>query len=279
MRQLMVLALIAVVLRGQSAFGTLIIILPANSGVVVAADTRQVFRETPCDGLTKIIRPKNRKNTLVLIAGTPIVFLWDRPPKKPCEYLRRVKPSLDIGATVVRSLDKRARDVLSEDEVRRIAHESFADVSAFDRAQRGHHPLDYYITHTGFQVNIVGYDAKNATVLIGGFGIYVDSAGAPQLRHNTPFYKLSTMDKWGYKLLGEREFAKKYVQAPLEMAAVEGKPVGQATLKNMKSAALKYIIAAEKAASSTMEVEHVDDIGGAVDVATITEKGIQIDRH
>lgn len=270
MKRFLVLALVAVVLTRQAAFGTLFVVVPANGGFVVAADTRNVFVNTNCDGVTKIFHPKQRRNTVVLAAGTPFVVQFDKPPNHPCEYMKSGPRMLDIPRLVSMRLDARKNDVLSKSEVNRIANDSFLKVKAFDRANRKVQPLKYYIGF-GFQVAIVSYDEKHATVLMGAFAVHVDSKGTPELMTNTSFYRGSKADKLEIKLFGEKDFGSKYVRTPDQMEAIRGKPIGQVSLTDATSAALQYIIEAEKPAEP--------DIGGPIDVATITRDGVQIKRH
>lgn len=251
------------------------VLVPANGGFVVAADTRSVFFHATCDGVTKIVRPKQRRNTVVLAAGTPIVTRIDKPPSHPCEYQKLGPRTLDIPRLVSMRLDATKNGVLSEAEVNRIAKDSFLAVKAFDQEHRKLHPLNYYIG-IGFQVDIVSYDEKHATVLIGGFAVNVDSTGTPELWMNTPFYRLSKTDKLGMMVVGERDFASQYVHTA-EMQAILGKPIGQVSLTDAVSAALKYIIDGEKAAETVKEA--LADIGGPIDVATVTSAGVQIKRH
>lgn len=275
MKRLLVLALVAVVLIRQPAFGTLMVVVPANGGFVVAADTRSVFVNTVCEGGTKIVRPKQRKNTVVLVAGTPIVIRFDKPPSHPCEYERSGPRMLDIPRLISKRLDATKNEVLSDAEVNRIANESFLEVKAFDQLNGKLHPLNYYIG-IGFQVDIVSYDEKHATVLLGGFAVNVDSNGTPELWNNTPFNRLSKADRLGIMVVGDKDFARKYIHTA-QMQAILGKPIGQVSLTDATSAALKYVMDGEKFAETEKE-EHAD-IGGPIDVATITKTGVQIKRH
>jgi hypothetical protein len=276
MKRFLVLALVAVVVNRQAALGTLMVIVPANGGVVAAADTRSVFVGTACDGATKIVRPKRRKNTMVLVAGTPTVIGFDKRPSHPCEYMKSGPRMLDIPHLISMLLDAKKNDLLSETEVNGIAIDSLSEVKAFDQTHRHLHTLDYYIGRVGFQVDIVSYDEKHETVLVGGFAVYVDSTAMPKLLNNTPFYRLSKPDKLGMMVNGERDFASKYIRTP-EMIAILGKPIGQVSLTDATSAALQYITDGEKAAETVKEPGVY--IGGPIDVATITKAGIQIKRH
>ena len=211
----------------------------------------------------------------MLAAGTPIVLRFDKPPSHPCEYMKSGPRMLDIPRLVSMRLDATENDVLSEAEVNRIANDSFSEVKAFEQVNRKLHPLNYYIG-IGFQVDIVSYDKKHATVLIGGFAVRVDSTGTPELLNNTPFYQLSEADKLGIMVVGEQDFAFQYIRTA-QIQAILGKPIGQVSLTDATSAALQYIIDGEKSAE-TMKESHVD-IGGPIDIATITGAGIQRKRH
>jgi hypothetical protein len=275
-KRFLVLTLVAVVFNRQAGFGTLFVVVPANGGFVVAADTRGVFVNTVCDGVRKIVRPKQRRNTVVLAAGTATVFGYDKPPSHPCEYMKSGPRMLDITRLVSMRLDARKNDVLSDAEVNKIANDSFLEVKAFDRAHRNLYPLNHYI-EIGFQVAIVSYDEKHATVLFGAFAVHVDSKGTPELKTNTPFYRLSKADKLEIKTFGETDFASKYIQAPDQMQAIRGKLIGQVSMTDAASVALKYIIEAEKSAETVNEPQVY--IGGPIDVATTTRAGIEIKRH
>jgi hypothetical protein len=274
-KRFLVLASIAVVFNRQAAFGTLMVVVPANGGFVVAADTRTVFVNTACDGATKIVHPKQRRNTVVLAAGTPAVIRFDKPPSRPCEYLKSGPRMLDIPRLVSMRLDAIKNDILSEAEVNRIANDSFLEVKAFEQRNRKLHPLNYYIG-IGFQIDIISYDEKHATVLIGGFAVRVDSTGTPELLKNTPFCRLSKADKLEMMVVGDKDFAHQYIRTT-QMQAILGKPIGQVSLTDATSAALQYIIDGEKATEAMKEPDV--GIGGPIDVATITRAGIQIKRH
>jgi hypothetical protein len=275
MKRFLVLALVAVVLNRQAAFGTLMIVVPANGGFVVAADTRIFFLHTACDGVTKIVRPKQRKNTLVLAAGTPIVTRLGKTPSHPCEYQKSQPRSLDIPRLVSMRLDATKNGALTEAEVNKIAQDSFLAVKAFDQEHRKLHPLNYYLG-IGFQIDIVSYDEKHSTVLIGGFAVNVDSTGKPELWKNTPFYQLSKTDKLGTMTVGEEDFALKYIHTA-QLYAIREKPIGQVSLTDAASAALQYITDGEKAAETVKEPGI--HIGGPIEVATVTKAGVQLKRH
>jgi hypothetical protein len=270
----LVLALAAVVFTWQAAFGTLIVSVPANGGFVAAADTRVVFVDTVCDGVRKIVQPTKRRNTVVLVGGTATVVRFGKTPNHSCEYMKSGPRMLDIPSLISMRLDATENDVLSEAEVNSIANDSFLAVKEFDQVNKKLYPLNHYIG-IGFQVDIVSYDEKQATVLVGDFAVKVDSTGTPQLL-NLPFIRLSTTDKLAFVVTGARHFAKTYIRTA-EMQAIVGKPIGQVSLTDATSAALKYIIDGEKLAKTVKEPDIY--IGGPIDVATVTKAGIRIKRH
>jgi hypothetical protein len=272
-KRLLVLALVTV-FNWQSAFGTLIVSVPANGGFVVAADTRAVFVDTICDGGTKIVRPRKRRNTVVLIGGTATILRFDKPPSDPCEYMKSGPRMLDIPRLISLQLDTTENGVLSEAEVNRIANDSFLKVKAFDRAHRELHTLNHYMG-VGFQVDILSYDEKHATVLVGDFAVKVDSVGTPQLL-DLPFHRFSKADKLAIVVTGARYFAATYIRT-VEMKAIVGKPISSVSLTDATCAALKYIVDGEKLAKTLKELNV--EIGGPIDVATITSAGITIKRH
>jgi hypothetical protein len=273
MKRFLVLVLVAVFNR-QAALATLIVSVPANGGFVVAADTRAVFLDTVCDGVRKIVQPQKRRNTVVLAAGTATVFRFDKTPSHPCEYMKSGPRILDIPHLISMRLDETKNGVLSEAEVNNIANESFSEVKAFDQANRNLHPLNYYMG-IGFQIDIVSYDGNTSTVLIGDFGVKVDSTGTPQL-FMMPFNRLSRADKLAIVITGHKSFARKYVHTA-QMQAIFEKTIDQVSLTDATSAALRYIADAEKSVKTAKEPGIY--IGGPIDVATITKAGIQIKRH
>jgi hypothetical protein len=285
-RFLVVLVLVAVVFNRQFAFGTLIIVVPANGGVVIAADTRSVFMNTECETETKILRPHKRSTVAVLISGTPVVLKLPAKdakhpceyvtPKHPCQYLKSAPKIMDLVQVILSRLDaKPTNTVLSEEEVSAIAKDTFAAVQTFDDNHRKCHPLNFYLG-IGVQVDFVSYDAKHATVLIGGFAIPVNEDGKAELWNNTKFSQLSMQMPLGVMVNGDKEFASAYVHTA-ELQAILQKPIGDVSIAVASSAALKYISDAEKAAEVVKE-EHAE-IGGPIDVATITRTGIQIKRE
>ncbi len=213
---------------------------------------------------------------MVLSAGKSAVTPFDKPPDHPCEYMKSMPRKLDIDRLVSMRLDATPNDILSEAEVNKIANDSFQAVKAFDEAHRKLHPLDAYIG-VGFQVDIVSYDEKHKTVLLGGFAVHVDSNGTPALWRNTPFQRLSEADRLGIMVVGDRDFAAKYIHTA-QMQAILGKSIGQVSLADATSAALNYVVDGEKSSEIVKDDPH-SPIGGPIDVATITRAGIHIKRH
>jgi hypothetical protein len=274
MKRFLVLALVAVVFNRRAAFGTLIVSVPAKGGIVVAADTRVVFVDTVCDDVRKIVQPARRKNTLVLIGGTATVIRFGKTPNHSCGYMKSGPRMLDIPRLISMRLDATENDTLSEAEVNSIANDSFLAVKEFGQVNRKLYPLNHYIG-TGFEVDIVSYDEKHETVLVGDFAVAVDPTGTPKLL-NLPFIRWSTTDKLAFVLTGQRGFARKYIRTA-QMEAIAGKPIGQVSLKDARAAALQCIIDGENAAETVKEPGIY--IGGPIDVATITKAGIRVERH
>jgi hypothetical protein len=277
------LVLLSNICQGQvSAAGTLVAVVPANGGIIIAADTRTTvpaITQTYCDGRPKLFVPSKRKNIVVFETGAGIQSPpWRVEPPDICGYVRETTPILDINTFIVQQLETNRKQVLTQTEMQVIAEQCVSRVVDFART----YSLKPYFGQNMFRAVIVSYDAKRETGLLGSFVVMLDSSGKPMLGEVQwhEFVKAHrTSDD--VKLFGETEYVDEYVSklgqsflGPCK--ALTGKTVSQTSLADAKSAALSIITATEETAKS---VPPPHGIGGPIDVATITKRGTVLERH
>ena len=294
--QFLGLVLVATFCQGQvPTRGTLVAIVPANRGIIVAADTRQTVpidthlsllgsvTQTYCDGRTKLFVPKLRKRTVVFQTGNGLQLpLFGALPLDICGYLRSTPPILDIANFLVQQVDAKPKQVLTQTEIREIAEHCVAEVMEFARKYEAIHPLNQFLGQDMFRGNIVSYDVKHKTGLLGSFSIRVDSLGTPVVGE-VQWHEFWQADKVIKDLfrVGETDYVDQYVlklgQPSLgPYNALSTKIVSQTSLSDATSAALSLITATEE---TTKSVTPPHGIGGPIDVATITKTGTVLERH
>lgn len=279
-----VLVLLATLCQGQvPAGGTLVAVVPANGGIIVAADTRSTVAQTYCDGQAKLFVPRLRKRTVVFQTGQGLQLpLSGALPVDLCRYLRSTSPLLDIANFLVHQLDAKPKQVLTQTETQEIAGHCVSEVIEFAHKNEALHPLNPYLGQDMFRAAIVSYDATRETGLLGSFIIRVDSLGAPVLGEVQwrEFLKADKTDD-DVNSYGETEYVGQCVYKLSQQflgpyKALSSKTVSQISLSAATSAALSLITAAEETAKS---VTPPYGIGGPIDVATITRKGTVLVRH
>lgn len=93
-----------------SAHATLVAVVPARDGLVVAADSRFTFMGSACDGAFKIIAPERPLRTIAFVTGDSIFVAPAPAGENPCHYLSTAPRLLDMGAVVKAYLDRGSND-------------------------------------------------------------------------------------------------------------------------------------------------------------------------
>jgi hypothetical protein len=278
-------ALLTTFCQGQVfSRGTLVAVVPANGGIVVAADTRTTVAQTDCDGNAKLFVPKLRKNTVVFQTGEGLQLpsFGARQPVDICAYIRSTPPLLDIANFLVQQVDAKPKQVLTETEIQEIAAHCVSKVIEFAHKYESVHPLNRYLGQNMFRAAIVSYDVKHETGLLGSFILLVDSMGAPALG-KVEWHEFLKTDKTSDDLnyFGETEYVEQSVyrlgqRFLTPYKALFGKTVRHTSLSDATSAALSLITATEEIAKI---VKPPSGIGGPIDVATLTKTGTALERH
>jgi hypothetical protein len=276
--------LLSALCHGQvSAGGTLVVVVPANGGIIVAADTRSTVGGVYCDGVEKLSIPKLRKNTAVFETGEGIQLPprgHSQPLDDICRYAKSATPLLDMRAFLVQRVDAKPNEVLTKIEMQEIAQESLSKVMEYAHKYETSHPLAVYLGQDMFRAGIVSYDLKREIGSFGTFVVRIDDHGIPVLG-DVDWNEFPKSEKIFVFYLGETEYVNQYVLSSAQQTlnsynALTGKTVLQTSLSDAISAALSLITATEE---TTKIMQPPTGIGGPIDVITITEKGAVLERH
>jgi hypothetical protein len=152
--------------RGALApHGTLVLMVPFNGGLVVAADGRQtVFNRIFCDGTAKIIET-TRPRTIATVTGNGVVVDYPHPVRdeKMCDYIKDAPRIFDIEAVVKRFLDQNSGSLASLN-LEPLVQLCLGEIIKLDRSLPGF--LAKFLGTTMFQVVLAGYDAETKTSVV-----------------------------------------------------------------------------------------------------------------
>jgi hypothetical protein len=264
------------------AGGTIITVIPASGGMVVASDTRTSLTEKLyCDGHAKLIVPRSRKRTVVFYTNDGLQTK-EQPTSDICAYLKSTSPLLDINQFLAQQVDTKKREErLSLGEVQQIAERCRLEVVRFAR-ENGPNALKQYSGSVMFRAAIVNYDVKDDKGLLGSFAIRVNSVGNPSIADST-YLEFAHTDKAIPENFGETDYVRKNAYDINKLSAscvAQLNPpitVSRLTLADAKCAALSLIKAVVQFAKTAPPPGNT--IGGRVDVATITKTGVRIEPH
>lgn len=264
------------------AGGTLVVLVPAGAGIVLAADTRYTLGQTYCDGNAKLFVPKLRKNTIVFDTGAGLLFPLNKAHQvvDPCAYMKSTNPELDIPRFLLNQIDAAPKRILSQTEIEGIGRRCVAAIKTYAEKHQAAHPLDSLIGQHMFRAGIASYDAEHEMGLVGTFTVLVDAHGTPML-DDVVWRQILKSDKVQVKKFGETEYVERYVISSGQKLlspynALADKIVSQTSLVDATSAAVSLIAATEETAKM---IKPPTGIGGPIDVATITKMGAVLERH
>lgn len=268
-----------------STVGTLVAVVPANGGIITAADTRETVAGIYCDGQPKLLVPHKRKNTIVFETGQGTQLPLSKGARLPvdiCAYVKSTRPLLDIAEFIVEEVDAKPNVLLTGRETHVIAEHCVSKVTEYAYKYKAISPLKSYLSKDMFRAVIVSYDPKRETGLLGSFVIRVDSSGKPLLDGEI-WHEFLNAEKASDDLqyFGEVKYVDQYVfklgqKSLAPFRTLFTKTVSQTTLSDATSAALSLITASEETAKI---VTPPNGIGGPIDVATITKMGVALERH
>lgn len=133
-----------------------------------------------------------------------------------------------------------------------------------------------------FQAVIVNFDAKHGVGLVGYFSVAVNSSERPVvIRVGLHEFLKSNKSLDAMFLFGESDYANEYVprlgkQFLGPFLEIREKTVYRTSVKEAGAAALSFLVATEESAKIKKPTY---GIGGPVDLATITNAGVTVERH
>jgi hypothetical protein len=162
------------------AGGTLIILIPTSSGLVIAADSRiTIFPNDGsgllyCDNIFKIAEIQGRERTALFLTGYSTVWDFSNVPLgEVCRYVGQGNGKFDAGGIAKRFLEHSPADI--------DAVGSLPDGLSEATRQFIQSNPDDYAARRGlqlFQVGIASYDFDLKKSQIRSFSVDMDSAGA-----------------------------------------------------------------------------------------------------
>jgi hypothetical protein len=203
--------------RGAVAsHGTLVVVVPFNHGLVVAADGRQtLFNRIYCDGTAKIIET-TRPRTIAAVTGNGVVVDYPHPvpDEQMCSFIKDAPRIFDIEAVVRRFLDSSSGSLQSLN-LEPLMEQCLGEVIKLDRSLPGF--LVKFLGTTMFQVVLAGYDAETSTSVIRTFSGRIERDGRFVFQFNEDkTYSPETTADW--LTFGEADYFNAHVLGP------EGQP-------------------------------------------------------
>jgi hypothetical protein len=159
--------------------GTLVVFIPSNSGLVIAADKRRSPRGVFCDGVRKILIPKRPQHTAVVVTGfvTMQEIPDDIPDSKLCAYLAETPAPVDFGRIALDFLESQNSPINRLDG-QALTDQIFHDIAPFLSAGN---LREVHGTRVA-QIIFAGFDPSVMKSTILAFGIDIDQAGAFRLQ-------------------------------------------------------------------------------------------------
>ena len=156
---------------------TLVLMVPFNHGLIVAADGRQtVFNKIYCDGVAKIIEPTKPVRAVAAVTGNGVVVDYPHPvpDDQMCDYIKKAPRVFDIEQVVQRFLDASSGPLRSQN-LQPLVQLCLGEVVKLDKALPGF--LAKFLGSTMFQVVLAGYDAETNTSVIRAFSGQIERDG------------------------------------------------------------------------------------------------------
>lgn len=256
----------------SSTGGTLVLAIPTNEGLVIAADRRTTPRGIYCDGVRKILVPKI-PGVAVFITGIATMSDMSKiPDDRLCEELSKTPAPVDFGRATVAFIEKQAAP-LTQLDGQLLTEALFAEVRPY---------ID------GGQLRSILGQQRVTTILIAGFdhGTNVSRIWQFWVNYTGPVYfqlqplplrTFSLDDKPDIVPFGENEYYVDNVLAGVgrqfvseDVHALNRKSsIAQVNAKEACDAGVSLIEAAMKAAEL---VKPPTGIGGGVDCALIGQQ-------
>ena len=200
---------ILALLLQSSASGTLVVLVPSASGLVIAADSRLSAAGTYCDNGYKIIEPRKPKSTVLAITGnSSFVEANNVPFNDLCQFLRTAPRLLDIGSLVKAYLERKGSPI-SKLQLADLSEQCAAALRQFQTE----HPSSLwpFDGREVFFVIIASYNASTKTATVVNFVVRIEAGThkiqADRLTQST----ISPKSKRDVLAFGETDYLNKHV--------------------------------------------------------------------
>lgn len=254
------------------AHATLVVVVPARDGLVIAADSRFTFMGAGCDGAFKILEPQRLGHTVAFVTGDSIFVAPPAVGTEPCSYLATAPRLLDLGAVVTAYLDRAGDDPEKMPQAGLAA----ACVRSVLRFQ-GKYPaaLRGYRGRELASVVVASYDPARGAATIRHFAIRIDARTGRAEASRGSEMTLGAGSARGVWIYGETEYVNRRVYrgpgrrfldpATLSFLDVRGL-TGEVTVERAEAVAGNVI----RAASREAEIDPPPSgIGGQIRVVVV----------
>jgi hypothetical protein len=256
-----------------AASGTLVVMVPSNDGLVVAAESRSTVGQKYCDTAFKIVEPARPPRTVITVTGNGIYYP-DPGPGVPdlCAYISRAPRLLDIERVVREYLEKQNRDIGTL-RMEEVAKQCVDAVKAFGMSWPG--VLRAYSGREMFSVAMAAYNPASRTATVLNFVVRITAATLdPEAARiaRKEFTGISPREDFEF---GETDYliqnvyrgaGRKFLDKETIAFFQAGKTVSQTSLQEAQAVAVNII---EAASRTTELVTPPNGIGGPIDVVLL----------
>jgi hypothetical protein len=259
-----------------SVRGTLVVMVPSNAGLVVAADRRtSPEKGIDCDNQVKIFDPTRPSHMVLAVTGTPILLRSSTEPVplgRICEYINNAGRVLDINKVAMEFLEASRAETMEAVDMRALARQCI-EATRTGLAQDGiklHVPRMQEM----FSVVIGSYDPRSGYSAVRSFVVGLTEELAPVLVR-TFDRKAGPHDHQRYWAFGEtdylnrqvvRGFGRRYLSPATTRFYTTRRPVRDVSVDSARALAVELI---EAAARTAAVVPAPGGIGGPIDVVLV----------
>jgi hypothetical protein len=257
--------------------GTLIVVIPATDGLVIASDTRSTTAGAACDGNSKIALPTRPELSFVAASGTSSWIearypLWAHDP---CgDLAKNGIVFFDSKKTVVEFIES-AGKLISELDLKAVSDRLISEILAVNTKYSGY--VQSFAGKQMFEIVVGQYDRvqRASTVRIFNLSLSTDLKIKADVVLDRTF---TDNDPASVVMSGQVDDVHAYVLKPggtyipdswTKLLAL--KTVGGVTSSRANNVAIDVIAAATKAAEIVPELRH--GIGGPIDAYLINNDG------
>jgi len=255
---------------------TLVVIVPFNEGLIIAADSRATILGINCDSQYKITELRRPIRTVIAVTGE-VAFI--APPgveiHDMCLYLKSAPRMIDFTSIVKRYLEKKKINPfkLSLDDLSSVCIE---EVERFFKE----HPdaFERFVGHEIFSVIIVSYDPHSNNSLILNFVVKIDAITRKVMATRFTRIVISAQSRRGMWSYGETDYlnknvfggiGRKFITADTQSFILIDKPISEVRLEQAVAVTTNIIDATSR---TTEIIPSPSGIGGPIDIVLIGNK-------